>query len=166
MSLTGKPSITSNGPVSNDGFWPDLIMGDLVGKYRIPSEYDNDVILTGLQLSIIRVNAQLVAVADAVVLLGHATFDDYMTDVSLPIGESEMMLINYQHAVFSRAKAFLLQQFNSMNRRPQAENAAKESEMTEQFWMDESQAAIRAMSQAFLSLEPVSAKAGFYVASL
>ena len=46
-SLTGKPELVNQEPIANDGFWPDLQLMDFVKQYRIPAEYDADVIRTG-----------------------------------------------------------------------------------------------------------------------
>lgn len=166
MSLTGKPSLSNAAAVANDGFWPDMALGDLMSKYRIPSEYENEVIETGLQLAIIRVNEKLDRAKAAIIVLGHAAFDDYINANPEPVGTTEVMLVNYQHAVFSRAKAFLLQQFNTLNRRDKAENENKESAMTEQFWMDESQRSIGSIMKVFFPLEQFAGNAGVHVASL
>ena len=138
MSLTGRTAQTTQSTVENDGFWPAISIGDLVGKYRIPSDYADSTVETGLLLGIIRINERLMAVKAAILADGHATFAEYLTANSLPVGGSELLQIHYEHAVCSRAKAHLLQDFKTISRREAAENEAKESDNTEQFWLDES----------------------------
>jgi hypothetical protein len=166
MSLTGKPQLTANAPLSNDGFWPDLIVGEFLSKYRIPSEYAEDVIVTGMTLSMVRVNEKLAGIKAAMQALNYASLQDYCEQHINRVGGQDVLQLQYQHAVFSRSKAFLLQQFNSMNRRPVAENAAKEAPETEQFWLDQSQSAIASFFALFLPQEQVSANDGVHVALL
>lgn len=163
MSLTGKTAQTTQVSIDNDGFWPALSIGDLLGKYRIPSEYADATVETGLILGMIRTNEALVQVKTEIVSQGHDTFEDYLTANSLPIGGSELLMVHYQHAVNSRAKAHLLQDFKTINRREVAENEAKESEQTEKFWLDESRKSVAAMLRHFFPDEKHTDSANFHV---
>jgi len=162
MSLTGKPTLTTAAPVSNDGFWLDLTLSDLMDKYRIPSEYADATISWAMSLSVIRINEQLERVKEAVLDMPFLTFSDYLDSKTILYGEPALK-VNYEHAVYSYAKAFLLQQFSTMNRRKQAENEAKESGETEQYWLDESMKSVASMMRAFFPEESHSTKANFYV---
>lgn len=159
MSLTGKPALTTSAPVTNDGFWPTLMLGDLLDNYRIPPEYADGVIQTGLTLAMINVNRKLGDVKAQLVLDSYATLDAYITAHPESINGKQVLEELYKHAVFTRAKAGLLKQFNSLNRKPNAENAAKESDDTENYWLDESQTAIAEFFRRFLPLETVASKA-------
>jgi Phage head completion protein (GPL) len=177
MSLTGKPQLTTNAPLANDGFWPELIVGDLVEKYRIPAEYDDGVVSWGLSLAIIRINQMLAGVRTQVLEPSLSCSNDAQPApfASLALwaaAHSEMVdgeqvaIRMYKHAVFSMAKAFLLQQFNTMNRRPQAENLKKESSDSEEYWLNQAQ---WAMNWLFKSIAPcleTTSDFGVYVALL
>lgn len=151
MSLTGKPSLTTLDPVANDGFWPDLAIEDLMSRYRIPPEYDDDVIKTGLVNVIVTVNSKLGAVKAAVLDLLYTDFTEY-AEAEYPdtVNDVNILLLHYEQAVFTRAKADLLKQFNSLNRKPNAENAAKEADDTAEFWLNASQGSILAIINAVL----------------
>ena len=164
MSLTGKPELATAEPITNDGFWLDVSTADLMGKYRIPAEYVGDVITWGLTLSVVRVNNALQRAKNEMITLGFSTFDAYLIANSEQVGGYEIMQMHYEHAVYARAKAALLQQFNTMNRRDKAENPAKESEETEQYWLDESAASMAAINKAIFPLEDFSSKAHLHVA--
>lgn len=166
MALTGKPQLTTKALLINDGFWPDLVISELMDKYRIPPEFADDTVRVGLNLAMINVNRALQAVQDFIVDLMHVSLLDYCVNNEQLIGGEHVLITQYKHAVFCRAKAFLLQQFNSMNRRAVAENAAKEAPETEQYWLDQSQAAIHYFYEKFLPLVPVSAQSGTYVTLL
>jgi hypothetical protein len=77
-SYTGKPELTTLEPIANNGFFPDLAMSDLVTTYRIPSEYDNNVIKDGLMLAMIEINQQL-SPFQAMLAIDYATLADYCT---------------------------------------------------------------------------------------
>lgn len=162
MSLTGKPTLTTAVPVANDGFWLDLSLGDLMDKYRIPSEYADATISWGMKLAVVRINEQLERVKKVVLDMPYLTFSDYLDSIIILDGEPDLK-VNYEHAVYSYAKAFLLQQFSTMNRRKQAENEAKESGETEQYWLDESMKSVASMMRVFFPEESHSTKANFYV---
>lgn len=153
MSLTGKPSLTTAAPFVNDGFWPDLSIGDLMDKYRIPSEYADDTIQWGLTLAVVNVNLELEPVKAEIIALGHASLSDYNAAQPEPLNSEQVTNIHYQHAVYSYAKAYLLQQFNTMNRRDNAANAAKEAPETEQYWQDQSARAVQKLFAKFLPTE-------------
>jgi len=163
MSLTGKPSLTTASPITNDGFWRDVSMADLMSKYRIPSEYADDTIKWGLSLAVIRVNEALERAKTVMQDDGFATFDDYLTAHPNGVADSELLQIHYEAAVYSRAKANLLQQFSTMNRRKDAENEAKESEQVEQYWLDESASSVAAILSTFFPLEFFAGKADVHV---
>ncbi len=166
MSFTGKPSLTTADPVTNDGFWPDVSLADLLNNYRIPAEYADGVIETGLVIALLRVNETLEPVKQAVIDLGYTRLSDYLSANSEQVNGVEVLISQYNHAVYTRAKAGLLQQFNSLNRKPIAENAAKESDDTEQYWLDESQASIRSFFNHFLPTENTLGKSGAHVVLL
>ncbi len=158
MSLTGKPSLTTAAPVANDGFWPELSLSDLMNRYRIQSEYADDTISWGLSLALVRVNEQLERAKQAVLIMPFETFAGYLESSS-----AAALNVHYEHAVYSYAKAFLLKQFSTMNRRKEAVNEAKESAETEQYWLDESQKSVAAILRKFFPGEDHSTKANFFV---
>jgi hypothetical protein len=166
MSLTGKPQLTTNTPLANDGFWPDLIMAELLSQYRVPAEYADDTIQLGVTMAMVNVNEALGQVKAAIIALTYTSLQNYCDSNVKQVNGEDVLMLQYKHAVFCRAKAFLLQQFNSMNRRAVAENAAKEAPETEQYWLDQSQAAIASFFAQFLPESSVSANSGVYVTLL
>ena len=145
MGFTGKTSQTTAVHISNDGFWPDVSVGDLLNNYRIPSEYTDGVTKTGLIMSLTHINQALKAVKDAVLLIPLNTLEEYCDANVNEINGLPVLITHYKHAVYCRAKADLLKQFNSLNRKPNAENAAKESDDQQDYWLDQSQASIKAI---------------------
>lgn len=134
---TGKPSLTKAEELENDGFWVDLAMNDLMSWMRIPSEYADDTIKQELIGAMIEINRQLTPIK-AVIVSDYETLEDYCTAHSETIGGVETLVQKYKEAVFSYAKAVLLQQFKTMNRKEIAENMAKEGQDTEHYWLNRS----------------------------
>jgi hypothetical protein len=166
MSLTGKPSLTTPSPFVNDGFWFDLDLGELMSRYRIPAEYDNEAIKWGLTLGVVNVNMDLEPVKLAMIDMGHVTADAYVTANPADLSDSDRFVILYSHAVYSYAKALLLKQFNSMNQRQVAENDVKDLPETEQYWLDQSAQAVQKLFAKILPLDIKTATAGAHVALL
>lgn len=164
MSLTGKPSLTTPSPFTNDGFWFDLDIGQLMSRYRIPAEYADDTIQWGLTLAVVNVNLELEPVKFAMIELGHVTADAYVIANPKPINDEEEFLTLYTHAVYSYAKAFLLKQFNSLNQRQIAENDVKDLPETEQHWLDQSASAVQKLFYKILPTEFKPATSGAHVA--
>lgn len=164
MALTGKTTKTTNSRIVNDGFWPSVMVDELMSQYRIPSEYADDTIETGLVLSIIQINEALLLVKRFLESSDYVSLADYCDDNPDPVNDIHVLITQYKAAVFMRAKAFLLQQFNSMNRRSNAENAAKESQETKEYWLDQSQAAVAFIFNRLLPEQKPGSVAGFHAA--
>ena len=166
MSLDGKPELTTAEPIANDGFWLALSMADLMSKYRLPSETPNPVIQMALTMAMVKVNDKLSDVKQAVLDMGSATFQAYISENSISMADSELFQIHYEHAVYSHAKAYMVPIFKTMIRREDAENEAKEGPQTEQDWLDESQGSIAYLMRQFFPENLVPNKANFHVALL
>ncbi len=166
MSLTGNAPLTTAAPLTNDGFWPDISMSGLLDNYRIPSEYADGVIKTGLTLAMIRVNDQLKTVKKAIQDLGYNSLADYIAANPESIGGQDVLTLQYENAIYARAKAGLLKNFATIDRREKAVNEAKESPETEQYWLNESQASIKAFFDKFLPEETTLSRANTHVVLL
>lgn len=188
MSFTGKPHITTELLITNDGFFPDLQLKEFLDSYRIPDEYADNTVAYGVKSALLEINYRLLPVKNALInanydmfaaayslafLTGAAMWDssesfwdieNYPELNQASIDNEAQLLFVYKKAVFSYAKAFLLQQFNSMNRKKEAENAAKEAPETYQFWANESQKAVYFLIKKFAPDENVTANHGVYVA--
>lgn len=140
MGFSGINSTIVTLAIANNGFWPELQMSDFQQRYRVPAEYHQDMVLTHIQLAMGEVNRALQSVQIDYELQGYVTLADAMTPTSY---EMEQLHLNYIHAVYARAKAFLLREFASINRRDVAENEAKESVETFDHYLALSNHAVR-----------------------
>ncbi|WP_302413496.1 head completion/stabilization protein [uncultured Desulfovibrio sp.] len=114
-------SAVGNGPssliVPGDGWWPDLPVADMQQTYRLPQEYADALLQDHLELAALWAQRQLEGWRQQREAEGCAALAD------VPRGALRL----YRRAVFCHAKALLLAQFATVERREAAKNDAKES---------------------------------------
>lgn len=120
MSFSAVPNIPSTATVAGDGWYPDVLVGDFQKLYRLPQEYAADLVADHLALAALWAQRQLGAWRQNQEASGHATLE--------AVGQNATLL--YRRAVFCHAKALLLGQFATVERRDAAKNDAKESPET------------------------------------
>lgn len=131
MSFSGKPTALVDQDIENDGFWPDLSVSEFQKSYRLPAEYLVELLVDGLTLAMGEVNMDLAKRKEAWQAAGIENLISANTQL---LRERNFYAQQYKRAVYCRAKAFLLQQFATVNRRAEAANLAKEApELHEQF---------------------------------
>lgn len=139
-SFTGKPEAFLNTEITNDGFYPDIKLGELQRFYRVPAEYKQEVIEHHTRLAISDCNEQLAAKKAEWIAQGYDTLA--MTS-ALEVGDVLTNIEQYKRAVFCRTVGLLVMAFATLNRREVAENQAKESDDTIQYFLAQSGRAIR-----------------------
>ncbi|RMV97121.1 head completion/stabilization protein [Pseudomonas caricapapayae] len=142
MSFSGKPSIFIEQPITNDGFWPDLSLAEFQKGYRLPAEYLIEMLTADLTMAMIEVNTDLAKLKARWQGTGVSNVESADTTV-LP--ERTFQAATYKRAVYSRAKASLLTQFATVNRRESAENVGKELPERSETFLAFSQAAVRSL---------------------
>lgn len=103
--------------VSGDGWWPDLPVAEFQQAYRLPQEYADVLLQDHLELAALWAQRQLEGWRQQREAEGCAALAD------VPRGALRL----YRRAVFCHAKALLLAQFATVERREAAKNDAKES---------------------------------------
>lgn len=162
-SLSGKPELTTATVIANDAFWPSISLGDLVAKYRIPSEYDNAVITNQLALSASKTNSYLAGLKAMLLADGHTTMVSYAS--ALPVSLATSAVLHYENAVYSRAKAMLLQHFNTMTQKKVAENSAKTSDESYEYFLTDAADSVSLLIEMFGAARKANGDygTGFYV---
>lgn len=140
MSFSGKPTTFVDRLIPNDGFWPDLALAEFQAAYRLPAEFLTELLADGITNAMGEVNRDLAKRKAAWQAAGVSNVEAADTQV-LP--ERAFYAATYKRAVYCRAKAYLLQQFATVNRRESAENLAKESIDTHEAFLAFSQQAVR-----------------------
>lgn len=159
-----KTELTDQLPITNDGFWCDVSVEQLVKTYRVPAEYDNDTIYQGLVDAVFILNDKLKTVKAAVMAQGYLSLSEWNADHSQPINGMERTEFYYQKAVFCYAKALLLQQLKMLTRQT-AINEEKPDE-TYRYFLDESEKAVAQLLTLFFPNDLHSGNADFYMAML
>ncbi|MHB0817709.1 head completion/stabilization protein [Stutzerimonas stutzeri] len=140
MSFSGKPTTLVEQAIENDGFWPDLSVAEFQRGYRLPAEYLMELLADGIAFAMGEVNQDL---AKRKAAWQRAGIEEVATADPLVLPERSSHAATYKRAVYCRAKAYLLQQFATVNRRDTAENLAKEAPATEERFLAFSQQAVR-----------------------
>jgi hypothetical protein len=117
-ALTDQPSTVT---LPGDGWYPDLSMGEFQRVYRLPAEYAEALVEDHLGLARLWAMRQLQGWRAAQEAAGFASLD------AVPVfgmaGEATRL---FKRAVFCHAKALLLGQFATVERREAAREDAKE----------------------------------------
>ncbi|WP_122314923.1 head completion/stabilization protein [Pseudomonas cichorii] len=143
MGFSGTPT-TSATPrkTENDGFWPDLDLGEFQRTHRLRADQLVDLQVTELNLAMGSVNTDLARKKAQWQAAGVSDVESADTTV-LP--ERTYIAELYRQAVYYRAKAELLPQFATATRRETAENTGKEAPESSANLLARSQQAIRAI---------------------
>lgn len=137
MSFSGRAQDFLETTLGNDGFFPVINLGDFQRLHRIPSHYGNDAIAHHVDMARGETNAQLQEQKAAWQLAG------FITLAAVDTADGGSRVRDYKAAIFYRAKAQLLSDFQTFSRRDIADEQAKESEAMFQRLMSESRKAAR-----------------------
>ena len=142
MSFSGKPTTFVEQIIENDGFWPDLSVTEFQKGYRLPAEYLVDMLVTDLTTALVEVNRDLAKCKSEWQNVGITNVES-ADPMVLP--ERTFQAATYKRAVYCRAKASLLTQFATVNRRESAENIGKELPERGETFLEFSQQAVRSL---------------------
>lgn len=141
MSFRPKaPVITDE--IKNDPFYIDISVTEFIKERRIPDEFDRGNTRNTLLVSIAQINNDLKQWKDEKKQGGLDSIKD-STDPMLD-GQPQLVIL-YRSAVFSRAKAQVLQNFETLSQRDEANNLSKSSKETYNSLLAESQRALRTL---------------------
>lgn len=129
--------------ITNDGFWPDLHAGEFEKRRGIPAAQDADNITYAIVAAIEEVNP-LLATLKANYMADGFTKASEVTGKA-KIDDKNGLEIQYERAVFARAKADLLPDIATLSQRDAGNNIAERSHETRSELLGESQRIIRNM---------------------
>lgn len=125
MSFSGRDDEFLVSTITNDGFFPNLALSDLQNTYRIPASAPQETVEHQLTVAMEEVNGQLVAFKASWIALGLTTLA--LAEAS-PTADGKKLTALYKKAVYSWAKAELLEDFETFSRREIANNQANQEE--------------------------------------
>ena len=131
----------SSDTITNSGFWPDIVMSDFIANRRIPTDYNDSANRDALIKAMRIINIELMNWKEK--QQGNGITD--ANDAGEVIDGKGSAAGLYISAVYDRAKATLLAHYETLNRREEADNLAKESKETSDRYLAESQFAVRAI---------------------
>ncbi len=131
MSWSGYEPATLTEELTNNGFFPDLSLGDFIRDYRIPIEYEKESLVHHLTMAMLDVNKQLSSRVKSWTASGAHELAEVEQET---MGEVKALVEHYKRACFASAKARMLKLFESMVQKAEAENSAKSSDDTYQYW--------------------------------
>lgn len=116
-----KNSARPDAAIENDGWFPALSLAEFATLYGIPNELDEQQVAHCLLLAMDRANQSLALWKSQKLAEGAATLENVATG---QLGSKNATKENYKRAVYAQAKADLLRDAISMDRKTDAENAA------------------------------------------
>jgi|SRR5690554_6271660 len=138
MSFTGRDQTFLAKTLANaNGFFPELSLGDFQRQYRVPANLAPETVEQQLINAMGEINQALAARAIVWQAQGMGTLADLAT------AEGNTLVAFYFTAVYSRAKAWLLRDYQTFSRRDVAEDATQEGEAIYKALMVRSNAALR-----------------------
>lgn len=128
MSFTGRNSAFDNTAIGNDGFFPAFTLGVFNDQARIDPSYSQALVVAALNRAVSDINQELAAEKLVWQNGGSATL------ANIPVQNAVTL---YQRAVFCTAKGELLKEYQTLTRKKEAENTARESDDTELHYLTE-----------------------------
>ncbi|MCG9557899.1 head completion/stabilization protein [Vibrio kanaloae] len=129
--------------ITNDGFWPNLNVGDFEKRRGIPAAQDPDRITIALVNAMAEVNRSLAQLKAEYQEQGYENAAD--VPVTPIVNGKNRLVIQYESAVNSRAKADLLPDIATVHTKDKGDHLADRSTDTRDDLMAESQRIIRNM---------------------
>jgi hypothetical protein len=138
--FTGRSTYSLEGTIENDGFFPDLDLSAFQREWRVANDYRREAIELHLTNALFEINRQLNAFKLDKQELGYSELSEVPQYSS---GSTKSLIHQYYRAVYAHAKAYLLREFATINRREQGEHLARESEESHDALLEQSNLAIR-----------------------
>ena len=129
--------------ITNDGFWPNLNAGDFERRRSTPMAQDAENIQYAIVAAIDSCNIELELLKTDYMADGTTKAEDVTTGAS--ISGKNALCIQYERAVFARAKADLLPDFATVHQRDAGKDLADRSQETKNELLAESNRIIRNM---------------------
>ncbi|WP_322804483.1 head completion/stabilization protein [Vibrio alfacsensis] len=141
----GKPTSSYQDTiVENDGFWPDLNVGDFERRRGIPSKLDSEAVAFALAAAVSQVNIELLTVKAGFEAEG-ITKAEAIPDLPNVLGKNSIVVL-YEKAVFARAKADMVSEFASVTTKDAGDRVAESEQDITRRLLAESQQHLRALS--------------------
>ena len=129
--------------ITNDGFWPDLNAGDFEKRRGVPVDMDKETIAYSLAAAVAQINIELSKHKATLEGKGIKSANDAPGQPS--VADKNLLIILYEKAVYSRAKADLLPEYATQQTKDAGDRVAVNETSTRESLLTESQQHIRAI---------------------
>ncbi|HHF0505249.1 TPA: head completion/stabilization protein [Vibrio antiquarius] len=130
--------------IENDGFWPNLNVGDFEKRRGIPSNFDSEAVALALAAAVSQINIELASMKAGYEAEGITKAEE-IPGLPKVLGKNNIIVL-YEKAVFARAKADMVSEFATVSTKEAGDRVAEsELDITERL-LAESQQHIRAIS--------------------
>lgn len=131
--------------ITNDSFWPDVVVGDFERSRALPADVDQQAICAALLAAVSEINLQLDTHQSALRAQGHTS----AAKVPGPqiAGGNNALTETYLAAVFARAKAMLLPEFATVTERDARKDLAERAPDMRSQLLAESQQLVRSIKR-------------------
>lgn len=126
--------------ITNDSFWPDINLTDFQKQRKIPIDLDSELLTDALLASIAEINFSLESLKSRYISKGYSTANDVP---GAKANGQNALCAQYKKALYARAKADLIGEFNSVSSR--APNPKQENPETKNSLLAEAAFVIRNM---------------------
>lgn len=126
--------------ITNDAFWPDINLADFQKQRKIPIDLDSELLTDALLASIAEINLSLESLKSRYISKGYSTANDVL---GAKTKGQNALCAQYKKALYARAKADLIGEFNSVSSR--APNPKQENPETKNSLLAEAAFVIRNM---------------------
>ncbi|MGD8230733.1 head completion/stabilization protein [Vibrio sp. TRT 1302] len=142
--LTGGNNGYQNTTITNNGFWPDINAGDFERRRGTPPAQDAERIAFALANAVSACNLELASLEAKYQAEGIVKAVDVQ---SFPVVSGKNnVVIQYEAAVFARAKADLLPDFSTVHQKKEGDHLSERSAETKNELLAECARIIRAMN--------------------
>ena len=140
FAASGNPNDTSDQTLLNLAFYPDIVVADFRGVIRAQDSVTDERVIWALQNAMIEVNDELEAWRYTKELDGFLNITEIPANIYGVI--SELVLL-YNTAVYSKAKALLLEYYTDADNTPDGDDRAVAFEHTVDVYLREAKEALR-----------------------
>lgn len=139
--FTAQGNSYQNTTITNDGFWPDIDVGDFERLRGTPYAQDDERIANAVLSAVASVNLQLLKLKTHFEAEGIRQAQDIVATPS--IDGKNHVVIQYQTAVFAKAKADLLPDFATVHQKKEGDLLAERLAETKNELLAESERIVR-----------------------
>ncbi|MBI9109901.1 head completion/stabilization protein [Maridesulfovibrio ferrireducens] len=111
IGFSGLTDEVKDEEIQNESFYPGISVSHFHDCYRVPAEYELEMVKTHLKLAIAWANSQLETFKAEKEAEGITALVDIIAPM---IGGETTKIIHYKHAVCCRAKGSLIHQYKTM----------------------------------------------------